>query len=89
MGVGSYIGVGLTGGLSHSDCGIPSGISTSDGYVAIGNLGLGRAAGGSLQYSGGENGGISGGVGRQGFGFGLQASAGWTQTTTIATPALW
>jgi len=88
IGVGAYAGVGAQGQVSKSKCSTPTGISTQRSAQGDVNFGWGPSIGGSAQYDGNGGGGLSTGMGRIGAGFGFQASGGVTQTTTIATPAL-
>lgn len=94
LGVGIYGGVGVQGQVSRSNCPTPSGMSVQQAFQGDFNFGAGPSVGGSIQYdptSGGA--GVQSGLGRigqgrLGVGYGLQTSAGITQTTTLATPAL-
>lgn len=85
-GVGAYAGVGVQGGISHSDCDTQNGISTAMALQGDANVGFGPSIGGTVQYSGGTNAGISTGIGRFGLGYGAHISVGVTTTTTYAVP---
>ena len=88
-GSGIYAGVGLQGGISHSDCPMSAGINVSQSVQVDANFGAGVSAGASGNVDpSGTSGGLSVGGGRIGVGFGAAFDVGGVQSVTIASPSL-
>jgi len=93
VGVGGFYGFGLQGGVSHSPCPTPSGMSVSRSVQVDVNVGFGGSLGGSFNVGGGTNVGVATGIpgklGKLGLGYGAAVDVGVVQTVTFATPPLW
>jgi RHS repeat-associated protein len=83
-----YGGVGLVGGVSHTDCPSETGIKTETQLIGSTNVGWGPSGGISIEGTSLTNIGASGGFGYAGIGFGFQGSIGGSTTTTITFPTI-
>jgi len=89
VGAGAFAGVGVSGGVSHSDGSPTFGINTTTGTHGEANAGFGISGGAGVDFPDGGGFGVSGGGGRLGVGVGIMpAGFGPSTTTTIFTPSI-
>lgn len=87
VGLGAYIGGGLTGGINHKPCFSKPGWSEDTNAIVEGDAGYGPSVGGALTFDR-HSIGASTGLGKFGVGGGIWAGAGAIRTYTYTTPTL-
>jgi RHS repeat-associated protein len=88
IGGGVFGGVGIQLSISRTTDQTPPGLSVQQSLQGDFNFGAGASIGASVQYDVNGGGAFQTGVGNIGAGYGLQLSAGVTQTVTLASPPL-
>lgn len=87
LGLGGYLGAGVQGGLSHTECDSTPGWSHDTTGIVEADAGYGPSVGGSATIGGNEV-GASTGLGKAGIGAGVWAGAGVDRAYTYTTPSI-